>query len=77
MLAAHLDTKPKYVALGGHRWTSQRKVLLSTMMSRASGNKRLGAIHTAAVPEKQMGLSGSVKNQTNFICSQLAKYYRQ
>lgn len=40
------------------------------VMSWASGNKTLGAIHTAALPEKQIGLSESVRNQTNFICSQ-------
>lgn len=45
---------------------SQVKLLLG-MMSWTSGNKRLGAIHTAAVPEKEMGLNGSVKKQTNFM----------
>jgi len=34
--------------------------------SKRAAQHRVGAICPAAVPEKQMGLSGRVKNQSNF-----------
>lgn len=54
---------------------SLTKLLLSSDDSRT--NKRLGAVHTAAAHERQMGPTGRVKNQTNFTYSHLAKYCLQ